>query len=341
MTYTRSPDELDQGDDVLGAKAAAPGRQRRRRGLRVMAMSLASATVLLGATAAGAFIYVNHELGSIPRIPVKFLAQEDPAKGMTVLLSGSEVGPTGLPGMSQVTTGSGVIMLLHINANQKVGGVVAISPQLEVNVPGKGEMQLWQVEAAGGPSLLTETVHDLTGVAINHYARIDFNHVDSMVDALHGVSVRLPRTEESFGHVFRRGVNHVYGIEALEYARQPSLTETGRVLRQESLMRAVVSKVADRHLLTNPLTMFRVLNALVSMLTVDSTFSNSQVLSLATGLGRLSSRASTYVDAPTETVNNTVVVNSTEDHALWSAIRNDSIAAFAKRHPGTVTPAAP
>src|ERR1700733_3223278 len=99
MTYTRSPDEVDQGDDVLRAKAAAPGRRRRRRGLRVMAMSQASATVLLGATAAGAFIYVNHELGSIPRIPVKFLAQEDPAKGMTVLLSGSEVGPTGLPGI--------------------------------------------------------------------------------------------------------------------------------------------------------------------------------------------------------------------------------------------------
>jgi LCP family protein required for cell wall assembly len=341
MTDTRSPDKLDQGDDVLGAKAAVPGSRRRRRGLRIMAMSLASATVLLGATAAGAFIYVNHELGSIPRIPVKFLAQEDRAKGMTVLLTGSEVGPTGMPGTSQVDTGSGLIMLLHINGNHEAGGVVSISPQLEVNVPGKGEMQLWQVEAAGGPSLLTEIVHNLTGVPIDHYIRIDFNHVDSMVDALRGVSVRLPRTEVSFGHVFRKGVDRVYGVEALEYARQPSLTETGRVLRQDSLMRAVVSKLADKHLFTDPLTVFRVLNALVSMLTVDSTFTNSQVVSLATGMGWLSSRASTYVSAPTETVDNSVVLIPGESRALWSAITSDSIAAFAKRYPGTVTPAAP
>jgi LCP family protein required for cell wall assembly len=340
MTETRSPGELGRADDAVDTKAAAPGR-RRRRGPRIIATSLASATVLLSASAAGAFIYLNHEVGSIPRIPVRFLAQEDPAHGMTVLLTSSEVGPTGLPGMSQVTTGSGLIMLLHVNGNHRAGGVVSIPPQTEVQVPGGGEMQLWQVEADGGPSLLTETVYDLTGVAINHYARIDFNHVDSVVDALRGVSVRLPRTEESFGHVFRRGVDHVNGIEALEYARQPSLTETGRVLRQESLMRAVLSKLAERHLLTSPFTILRVLNALVSMLTVDSTFTNSQVLSLATGLGGLSSRASTYVDAPTERVNNFVVANSPEDRALWSAISNDSIAAFARRYPGTVTPVAP
>jgi len=56
-------------------------------------VSLASATVLLGAAAAGTFIYVNHEVGSIPRVPVKFLAQEDPADGMNILLTGDQVGP--------------------------------------------------------------------------------------------------------------------------------------------------------------------------------------------------------------------------------------------------------
>ena len=49
------------------------------------------------------------------------------------------------------------------------------------------------------------------------------------------------------------------------------------------------SKLADEHLLTNPLTLTRVLNALTSMLTVDSTFTNSQILSQATHLGGLTS----------------------------------------------------
>ena len=339
MTDTRSPDELGRGYPVTGAKAASPGR--RRRGLRIVLVSLASTTVLLGVAAAGVFIYVNHEVSSIPRIPVKFLAQDGPADGMTILLTGSQVGPTGLSSMPPTPTGSGLIMLLHLNANKTAGGVVSIPPQTEVNVPGEGEMQLEKVMAVGGPSLLTETVHDLTGVPINHYARIDFSHVASMVDAEGGVSVTLPATTESFGHVFQQGVNRVDGTEALEYARQPSLTETGRVLRQESLMRAVLGKLAGEHLLTSPVTMTRVLDALTGMLTVDSTFTNSQILSLATDLGRLTSSASTFVTAPTETVDGAVVLNPAESGALWSAINHDSLASFTGQYPTTVTPAAP
>jgi LCP family protein required for cell wall assembly len=339
MTDTRSPDELGQGDGVLGTRAAPPGR--RRRTLRTALVSLASVTVLLGAAAAGAFIYVNHEIGSIPRIPVKFLAQEDSSGGMTVLLTGSQVGPTGLSGMPRTPGQSGMIMLLRINANRTSGGVVSIPPQAEVKVPGGEEMQLEDVVAVGGPSLLTETVHNLTGVPINHYALIDFSHVAEMVDALGGVSVRLPATTDSFGHVFPAGVDQVNGTEALEYARDPSLSETGRVLRQQSLMRAVQSKLADKDLFTSPLTMTRVLNAFTSLLEVDSTFTNSQVLSLGTDIGRLSRSATTFVTAPTETVNNSVVLNPAESSALWSAISNDSIASFAQQHPDIITPAAP
>lgn len=339
MTDTRSPDESGQGDDVLGAKAAVP--RRRRRGLRIALISLASMTVLLGSAAAGTFIYVNHEVGSIPRIPVESLAKDDASGGMTMLLTDVQVGPTGLSGRPHTPSGAGLVMLLHINADRSTGSVVSLPAQTEVSVPGYGNMQLWQVTAIGGASLLTETVHDLTGVPINHYARIDFNQVAAMVDALGGVSVTLPETTESFGHVFFEGVNRLDGVQALEYARQPSLTETGRVLRQGSLMRAVLTKMAHEHLLTNPMTMTPVLNALTRMLTVDSTFTNSRILRLATDLFGLSSSATTFVTAPTETVDGTVVFNPTESSALWSAINNDSVASFALQYPNTVTPAAP
>ena len=338
MTDTRGPDELGQGGNPLGTKAAPP--KQRRFGLRTLVVSVAAVTFLLGAVAGGAFIYVNHEVGSIQRVPVKFLSR-DGAAGTTILLTASQVGPTGLGGTSQIPTGSGLIMLLHINAKKTIGGVVSIPPQTMVNVPGDGEMQLWKVEAVGGPSLLTETVNNLTGLPINHYVRIDFNHVASMVDALGGVTVTLPETEKSFGHVFPQGVNDIDGTEALEYARQPSLSETGRVLRQESLMRAVLSKMDGAHMLTSPLTMTRMLNALAGMVTVDSTFSNSQVLSLATSLGKLSSSKSTFVTVPTETVNQTVVVDPAGSSALWWAIKNDSLASFARQFPDTLTPTAP
>jgi LCP family protein required for cell wall assembly len=338
MTDTRNPDEFGQDGNVMGTKAAPSGR--RRRGLRAALVSLASVIVLLGAAAAGTYIFVNHEVGSIPRVPVKFLAQ-DSSGGTTILLTDSQVGPTGVSGTPQVPDDSGLIMLLHLSADQKTGGVVSLPPQAEVNVPGYGTMPLSKVTAIGGPSLLTQTVHGLTGVLINHYARIDFTHVASVVDALGGVSVTLPNAEQSFGHVFPQGVNQINGAESLQYARQPSLTEAGRVLRQGNLMRAVFGKMAEEHFLTNPLTLTRVLNALTSMLTVDSTFTNSQILSQATHLGGLARSASTFVTAPTETANGAVVLNPTESTALWSAIKKGSLASFARQYPDTLTPAAP
>jgi hypothetical protein len=43
-------------------------------------------------------------------------------------------------------------------------------------------------------------------------------------------------------------------VTALDYGREQNLTEEGRVLRQQSLIRAVIRKLVHRHLLSNPVT---------------------------------------------------------------------------------------
>jgi hypothetical protein len=70
------------------------------------------------------------------------------------------------------------------------------------------------------------------------------------------------------------------------------------VLRQQSLIRAVLRKIAGAHLLTNPVTTFHVLSALTAMLTVDSNFTNTELASLASELKGLGSSAGSYVTAP-------------------------------------------
>ena len=77
-------------------------------------------------------------------------------------------------------------------------------------------------------------------------------------------------------YTFHAGVNHLNGITAVYYVRNPSLTAEARVLRQQSLLRAILDKIASEHLLTNPVTLYRVVHALVAMLTVDSNFTNSR-----------------------------------------------------------------
>ena len=85
-------------------------------------------------------------------------------------------------------------------------------------------------------------------------------------------------------YTFHAGVNHLNGITAAYYVRNPSFSPDSRVLLQQSLLRAILDKITNEHLLTNPLTAVRVVHAMVAMLTVDSNFTNSEVESFATRL---------------------------------------------------------
>ena len=328
------------GQDA-GPEEVRPPR-RRRRGLRIALVSAASLVIFLGAVVAGGYAYVNHLAGSVQRMPVKFAklaAASEYGGAMTVLITGKGIGPTGGKSVTE-DSGSGLIMLLHVNASGYSGGVVSIPPQSIVRVPGHGRTELENAEKFGGPSLLVQTIEKLTHVQINHYARIDFSHVNRTVNALGGVNVTVPDVTSSFGHVFHIGVNHLNGIEALDYAREPGLSEEGRVLRQQSLMRAVIRKIEFRHLLSNPLTMYRVLHALISMLTVDSNFTTSQLEHLAREVRHLTG-STDYITAPVHIRHGQVHLDRRLTRLLWAAIRHDSISAFGRRYPFTVTPAAP
>src|ERR1700761_8199646 len=324
--------------------AAEPEKPiRRKRGLRIALLSFASVVVLLGAVAAGGFAYINHEVGNVQRIPVNFTALDasGTAGGMTILLTTYQSGYTGT-GTDKTDTGqAGLIMLLHINATRKAGGVVSIPPLTEVQVPGHGPMQLQDVLSAGGPSLMVKTVQSLTGVPINHYARINFSKSSAVINALGGVTVTLPNKAAAFGYEFKRGINQLNGTTAIDYVRQSSLTEQQRVLRQQNLMRAMLAKLAQEHLLTNPLAMFRGLKAITAALSVDSNLSNAQIEKLATELGGLGAGSAAFITAPVKPTGDTETLDTTVTSQLWNAVNHDSLAAFAQSHPSTITPATP
>ena len=88
---------------------------------------------------------------------------------------------------------TGLIMLMHLDANDKKGGVVAIPPQTLVQVPGHGQQQIGTALAYGGASLLVKTVEQLTHVQIDHYARITFTGVANLVNVIGGVNVTLAK----------------------------------------------------------------------------------------------------------------------------------------------------
>jgi LCP family protein required for cell wall assembly len=320
--------------------------RRKRRPLRVALITLGSFLCLLIVTVVGGYTYVNHDLSSIHRIRVAHLVaatgSSSTLDGQTFLITAAPWGPTAASTATAAQTQySDLVMLLHTNANGKAGGAVTIPGYVEINVPGTGNEQLWDAYTSGGASQLVQTVTKVTGININQYARIDFAHIAGLVDAIGGVKITLPSASKGFGYTFTKGVNQLTGVTAIYYARDPAISAQDRLLRQENLVRAVITKIANDHLLTNPVTAVHVLNAITSMLAVDSNLTNSDIEALVRQFGALGADAAVFVTAPTRTVGGgEQVLNTTIDNQLWTAVKLDSIAAFAKRYPWTVTPLA-
>jgi LCP family protein required for cell wall assembly len=317
---------------------ADPG-QRKHRTRRVVLISFGTLLAVAIAATIGIYAYVNHVASSIPRVHVGHLAAGGgQGSGETFLITGSKWQPNGTPVQGVSPIASKLIMLLHLNADGRTGGVVTIPADAMVAVPGFGTKPLWYAAKVGGPSLLVLTVSQLTGVPINHFAAVDLDHVTSLVDAIGGVNVTLSASSIDSGHLFTAGVNQLTGITASYYAFDQALSDNGEMLRQENLLRAILDKIGNDHLLIRPFTAIRVLNAITRTMTVDSNLTNSEIESLARKLGGLGGNAATFVTAPTLTVNGELVLNTAVADQLWKAIRQNSIAKFARAFPATVTP---
>jgi LCP family protein required for cell wall assembly len=320
-------------------EAGQPGR-RKRRGVRIALISVGSVFALVAVIAVAGFVVLNHIASDIKRVPVHFAAltaydhYAGPATaGATNVLLTSSVPDSAVGG------GSDLIAILHINANHQAGGVVAISPDVVAAVPGHGRLPLGQAQAIGGPSLLVSAVQQVTGIRLSHYASLDFSHVANVVDTAGGVNVTLPAATTAGRYTFHAGVNHFNGAEALAYASRVGLSPEDHVLRQQVVLRAILHRIANAHLLTNPVSAVNMLSALTAMLTVDSNFSNSELAALASELKGLGSGAGTFLTAPERLSHGREVLNTGVSDTLWTAINHDGLAAFAKRYPSAVTPA--
>ena len=358
----------DERQAAAASQGPQPRRQHgpKRRGPKRRAVRLAlggaiAVVVAVAAIAVAGYAAVSHLAGNIHRIPSADAALDAanqplmPAatrRSMTILLTGSEFVPAHIGGSGALGSStfpedqSGLIALVHIDADRRAGAIVSIPPNALVRMPGHGVMQLWNALPLGGPSLLIRTVEQLTNVRIDHYTVVDFNGLVSTLGPLGGVDVDVPEWTSSNGVVFHPGINHLTTATALDYVRQTSLSEEGRVLRQQALLRAILDKIAHEHLLSHPTAGFGILDAFTKALSVDSNFTNSALESLALHLHLLGGSDGTFVSAPVaRTVSvggqSAVVLNFRISRKMWRAIRNDAVAAFARRYPFTVTPNAP
>src|ERR1700685_553336 len=95
---------------AAGTTGSAEPPRRKRRRMRIVLISAGSFLVLVIAAVVGTLLYVNNEVGSIPRIKVNHLV---PGSQTFLITGAANVSSPSL---------SNLVMLLHINAGGAAGG---------------------------------------------------------------------------------------------------------------------------------------------------------------------------------------------------------------------------
>ncbi len=181
-----------------------------------------------------------------------------------------------------ITTSTDTILLIRIPTDGSAATAVSIPRDSYVEVPGLGkskinaaygatreEVRIREVEsgaseeaaeAAGakaGRQALIDSVANLTGVTVDHYAEVGLLGFALLTDAVGGVEVCLKnRVNEPFsGARFRKGRQTLSGPEALSFVRQRHDLPRGdldRITRQQVYMASLAQKILSSQTLTDP-----------------------------------------------------------------------------------------
>lgn len=126
------------------------------------------------------------------------------------------------------------------------------------------------IEEGKGIETVVTTVENLLGIDIDHHVIIDFDGFKEVIGLLGGVEVEVPEglgvfdptyseTEllgDFYPCIFEPGIYQMDGSQALCYARvRNNSDDRERILRQQTVLDAVVNKAAQLNILESPGTM--------------------------------------------------------------------------------------
>jgi LCP family protein required for cell wall assembly len=166
------------------------------------------------------------------------------------------------------------ILLLRTDPSHHRLYYLSIPRDLEVPIPGSSTQKINAAFQIGGPALAIRTIHQFTGLDIDHVMVVNFADFKDLIDALGGIDVNVPkpirsnrfdcpfatqaRCEQWQGWRFPKGTQHMSGQRALIYSRirenmlDPSENDITRGARQQAVLDAVASRF------TSPGTLVRV-----------------------------------------------------------------------------------
>ena len=343
--------ELESAAD---ARADEPlvedGEPHRRRVLKRVLISLGVLGLVLALVVGGGLWFLTDRYaGNIDRVTNVFSGldeqnrpapatpeQQASAEPVTFLLVGSDTLDHPEPGETPGGR-SDAIIVARFSADRKHAQLISIPRDSWVDIPGHGVSKINASYAWGGPSLLIQTVEQLTKVRIDHYVAIDFDGLIKVTDDLGGVDVMVAATTRNGPYTFPAGLNHLNGDQARWYLGQRHGLEAGdfdRVKRQQQYLRSMFSKLFSSNTFTDPGRLDSALLAVTKSVKIDDTLGNGDLLSLAYSMRDVTPDRIDFFTAPVlgtgmEGAASVVYLDTVTGERMWGYLRTDSLAANA------------
>ncbi|MFL6131113.1 MAG: LCP family protein, partial [Mycobacteriales bacterium] len=288
------------------------GRSRRRRhpvvaGLRVAAAVLS--VLVLVASGLMWFLYRDFT-GKVGRVHAIGRTVDDvDGRDQNILLVGSDDRSTATDAelrelsTTRVSTNStDTMILVHVPADGRKATAISFPRDSYVQIPGYGRHKLNSAYIDGatdggrtradpdrGRQLLVQTVSELSGLHIDHYVEVDLLGFYRITKAVGGVEVCLTKAqkEPDSGIDLPAGKSTIEGKQALSFVRQRKGLPRGdldRIVRQQYFLGATFRKVTSIGVLTNPIKLKRLLDAVGSSMRMDDDLDPLQLARQVRGL---------------------------------------------------------
>ncbi|MCO7218750.1 LCP family protein [Klenkia sp. PcliD-1-E] len=182
------------------------------------------------------------------------------------------------------------MMLVHIPGDGSAASFVSFPRDMYVQIPGHGQGKLNSAYAAGyddvdgsdddkragGARLLIQTISNLSGLQIDHYAEINLLGFINLTSIVGGVDVDLCQASDDSvtGAHFDAGPQTLTGSQALLFVRQrhgvgERASDFDRVARQQVFIAGMLRNLLSSDLMLNPNKQRQVVEQVGSSVTLD------------------------------------------------------------------------
>ncbi len=311
--------------DRTAASAARHGRLRAGTGpravLKLVAVALAVALVSGTSVAAVAAYQLVGRLGATA-VDITPEGQAPPSIGaidgpVNILLVGSDSGE-GNPAYGERGENlNDVTMLLHISPDSNSATALSFPRDTIIDHPectgpdgeeyGEETSRINVALSRGGLPCAVATVNELTGLPIQYAAKIEFDGVIAMSDAVGGVTVCVAEPiddSEGTGFELEAGQQTLQGFQALQFLRTrygvADGSDLGRISNQQIFLSALMRKVKSTETLTNPVTLYNLATAAVNNMELSQELASPDTMvSMALALRKIPLERINFIQYPT------------------------------------------